>query len=105
MLTRKQIALDTFIENVATLGIEQCLLNHLANLIPPNKVHSMDDEMIAELAAEPPEIEQERSKAEAQAAALEDVIRICEGYARREPGMGDIVIAALCASARDPVGG
>ena len=77
----QQIALDTFVENVAALGVEKCLLHDLPDLISPTRVPSMADKKVSELGAEPAESREERAKAMAQAKALEEVIRTCRMYA------------------------
>ena len=76
----------TFIENIASLGIERCLLHDLANIIPPSDATDIDDAKVAEIASEPPAVYEERAKAEAQARALEEVIRVCRPYTIRNKG-------------------
>ena len=75
-----QIALDTFVDNATSLGVEMCLLRNLSRLVEPSEVHSMDDELITELAAERPEVAAEREQAERQVAVLDKVISTCTGY-------------------------
>jgi hypothetical protein len=79
-LTIEQIALDTFIDNVAVLGVEMCLLTDLGDIFPVEEVASMDDERLVELASEPAGTRLERTQARAQAYALQNVIRICERF-------------------------
>lgn len=54
----------------------------------------MPKEKLFEIAAEPAHVCQERAKAEAQARALEDVIRICRPHALRGPGMSQNLIVS-----------
>lgn len=79
--------MDTFIENVASLGIERCLLSDLSNIIPTSDATDMSDAKVAEIASEPPAVYEERAKAEAQAKALEEVIRVCRPYTIRNTGV------------------
>jgi hypothetical protein len=55
-------AILTFVDNVATLAIENCLLVPLERIFTSQAVNDMDDEQISELAAEPPHIRQERER-------------------------------------------
>ncbi|KAL5360179.1 hypothetical protein BJX96DRAFT_184398 [Aspergillus floccosus] len=55
-------AILTFVDNVATLAIENCLLVPLQRIFTSQAVNDMDDEQISELAAEPPHIRQERER-------------------------------------------
>ena len=61
----------------------------------------MEESKVAELAAEPPEVHEQRAKAEAQAAALEDVIRIFRGFAAIESGMYDDELAGSSLSIQE----
>ena len=73
------------------LGIEKCLLNGLPNLIPPTEAVTLNNSKVGEIAAEPPEVVEERTKAVSQKEALDDVIRICRSYVIREPGMSHAI--------------
>ncbi|GAD94931.1 dynamin family protein [Paecilomyces variotii No. 5] len=55
-------AVVTFVDNIATLGIENCLLDPLQHMFTGQFVNSMDDDQIQELAAEPSFISDERSR-------------------------------------------
>lgn len=52
----------TFVDNVATLGIENCLLDPLQRIFTSQSVNNMGDDQIQELAAEPSFISDERAR-------------------------------------------
>ncbi|KAL2784217.1 dynamin family protein [Aspergillus keveii] len=56
------IAILTFVDNVATLGIENCLLGPLQRIFSSQVVNDMDDAQIRELAAEPLYVMEERNR-------------------------------------------
>ncbi|KAL3467097.1 P-loop containing nucleoside triphosphate hydrolase protein [Aspergillus heterothallicus] len=56
------IAILTFVDNVATLGIENCLLGPLQQIFSSQVVNDMDDAQIRELAAEPLYVMEERNR-------------------------------------------
>ncbi|KAL2843454.1 P-loop containing nucleoside triphosphate hydrolase protein [Aspergillus pseudodeflectus] len=56
------IAILTFVDNVATLGIENCLLAPLQRIFSSQVVNNMDDAQIRELAAEPLYVTEERNR-------------------------------------------
>ena len=49
-------------DNVATLGIEQCLLSGLADMFSPNVVMTVPEPMLQEIAAEPEDAQAERKR-------------------------------------------
>lgn len=79
-----KIAFNTLIENVATLGIEQCLLKDLSSFISPREAMSLEDNKIEEIAAEPAGVVEKRARAGAQEATLVEVIRVCRSYVGRD---------------------
>lgn len=46
------MALKKFIDDVSTLAVECCLIQHLPSVFDPEKIYDMSDEQIASLAAE-----------------------------------------------------
>ncbi|KAL2831878.1 P-loop containing nucleoside triphosphate hydrolase protein [Aspergillus pseudoustus] len=56
------IAILTFVDNVATLGIENCLLGPLQRIFSSQVVNDMDDAQIREIAAEPVYVTEERNR-------------------------------------------
>ncbi|CAI7649160.1 unnamed protein product [Penicillium crustosum] len=55
-------AIITFIDNVATLGIENCLLGPLGSILTSQTVNNMEDKQVQEIAAEPSYIVDERDR-------------------------------------------
>ena len=81
ILTWLQIALDTFIDNVATLAIERALLRDLPDLILSScDPSSLTDEQLEAVAGESEEVKEQRTKAVHRVAALEAVIQTCRQY-------------------------
>lgn len=52
----------TFVDNVAILAIENCLLCPLEHIFTGKTVLDMDDQQIQEIAAEPPNIQKDRER-------------------------------------------
>ncbi|KAE8397593.1 P-loop containing nucleoside triphosphate hydrolase protein [Aspergillus pseudonomiae] len=52
----------TFVDNIAILGIENCLLWPLEQIFTSQTVNSMEDQQIRELAEEPPHIQHDRQR-------------------------------------------
>ncbi|KAJ5312687.1 hypothetical protein N7508_003517 [Penicillium antarcticum] len=52
----------TFIDNVATLGIENCLLGPLSSILTSQTINNMDDAQVQDLAAEPSSTVEERDR-------------------------------------------
>lgn len=80
-----QIALNTLLDNVATLAIERCLLSDLPDLISPNHITELSDEQLLALGSEPPQAREDRARAIAQAEALTAVIKVCKRHAGENP--------------------
>ena len=81
VLTWLQIALDTFIDNVATLAIERVLLRDLPDLILSScDPSSLTDEQLEAVAGESEEVKEQQTKAVHRVAALEAVIQTCRQY-------------------------
>jgi len=80
-LTDAQSALNTFVDNVATLAVEAVLIGDLPSLIPQaSKIWQMSSQIVAEVVAEPPEAREQRARLAAQIEALKSVIRTCKKY-------------------------
>ncbi|KAE8143529.1 P-loop containing nucleoside triphosphate hydrolase protein [Aspergillus pseudotamarii] len=52
----------TFVDNVATLAIENCLLSPVEHIFTSQTVNNMDDQQIRELAAESSHVQQDRQR-------------------------------------------
>ncbi|CRL28200.1 Interferon-induced Mx protein [Penicillium camemberti] len=64
-------ALITFIDNVATLGIENCLLGPLSSILTSQTVNNMEDKQVQDIAAEPSYIVDERDRLTRELAKLQ----------------------------------
>ncbi|KAJ9648378.1 hypothetical protein H2201_000502 [Coniosporium apollinis] len=80
-----KIAINRFIDDVATVVIERCLLQDLANIYCPLSVSSMTDETVHGLAAESEDITAERELLDAKLKALSDGLRTCKRHVVRGP--------------------
>lgn len=84
-----KVALDVFVDNFATLAIENCLLEGLEELLSPLSVAKMTDEELNRLAAESPDIRAQRSQATTKLKVLENGLESCKRHARRRPTFGE----------------
>ncbi|OJJ05778.1 hypothetical protein ASPVEDRAFT_137873 [Aspergillus versicolor CBS 583.65] len=57
-----ETAVTTFIDNVNSLAVENCLVNPLRGIFTSQVVNSMSESQIQELAADPPKVIEERSR-------------------------------------------
>lgn len=85
MLAYYRVALDIFVDNVAALAVENCLIGGLEDLISPYKVAEMGDEELQKLAAESEEDQSERTQATNKLRVLESGLQTCKRHARRKP--------------------
>jgi hypothetical protein len=74
------MSMTSFIDNVAVLAIENCLVQPLKSIFTPRTVSAMSDLRIQELAAEPSYIQTYREQLKADLRQLEDGLRICDQY-------------------------
>ena len=74
-----KVALDTFVDNMATLAIENCVLADLHELFSPTMVSEMDDETLKRLASESVETLRNRASATKELETFEDALRVCQG--------------------------
>jgi len=54
--------MNTFIDNIAVLAIEQCLIDELTNVFTPDVVADMDENTLGILAAESEDMKKERTR-------------------------------------------
>ncbi|EPE32891.1 dynamin GTPase, putative [Glarea lozoyensis ATCC 20868] len=73
-----EISLNTFVDNVATLVIESCLISNLSDVFPAAKIPLMDDELLDRLASDSDEIITQRRKLEAKLTCFRDSLKICQ---------------------------
>lgn len=78
------MSLRTFTENVIILAVENCLVSKLPTMLTSSMVHDMVDERLVELAAETPEIVQERLDLERDISVLTEGLRTCKRHRPRE---------------------
>lgn len=85
----------TFVDNVATLAIENCLLDPLERIFTSQIVNDMDDGKISILAAEQSHVPQERVRLTVELITLQSGIRFLNSIAightsqARRPGFGE----------------
>jgi GTP-binding protein EngB required for normal cell division len=77
------IARETFIENIATLAVENCLLTGLANIFPSNMVLEMDDIQLMRFAGDSDKLRSDRRHAEAKHQLLEKSLETCRAHMSR----------------------
>lgn len=83
-----KVALHTFIDNAATLGVEFCLISSLSDIFSPAIVSEMDDEALANLASESNETKNERSMLQERMRSLKEGEKIVGRHARQAPPQG-----------------
>ena len=77
------IARETFIDNIATLAVENCLLMGLANIFPSHKVLEMDDIQLMRLAGDSDKLRSDRRHTEAKHQLLGKSLEICKAHMSR----------------------
>jgi hypothetical protein len=70
-----QTAIVTFVDNVATLGIENCLLYPLQRIFTSQVVNDMGDSQIQDLAAEPSYVTEDRKRLSQELEKLQTGLR------------------------------
>lgn len=69
-----------FIDNVAILAIENCLLRPLEHIFSNQVINSMDDEEIEKLAGESQEVKEERERLSRELKKLEAGMRTLSSF-------------------------
>lgn len=77
------IALDVFVDNVAALTVENCLVKGLSALLSPVKISEMTDAELETLAAEPGDLQSLRDQAMEKKTVLEESLNICRRHQRK----------------------
>lgn len=72
--------MNGFIDNVATLVVEHCLVDELSTLFNPDIVSDMDDATLERLAAESAEQQEERRNLHDKLSTLREGLAICLIY-------------------------
>ena len=78
-----QIALDVFVDNIASLAIENCLMKGLNGILSPSRVAEMTDKELERLVAEPEDIQLVRDQTTAKKKELEAGLQVCRQQERR----------------------
>jgi hypothetical protein len=66
-----QRAMSVFINNIAVLAIENCLLSELSGIFSPSLIADLSDQMLCAIAAESKEVDEERSSLREKLRALQ----------------------------------
>jgi hypothetical protein len=72
-----------FIDNVGKLGVENCLVEHLPELLKPTDVMSMSDDELSRLASESPKSSAERADLLQMRETLDKVLPVLKNFQRR----------------------
>jgi Dynamin family/Dynamin central region/Dynamin GTPase effector domain len=73
-----------FVDNVIILGVENCLLKRLTDLLTPLQVLDLDDNQVEELAEESDETVATRTMLERRLEVLQQALTICNAYKLRD---------------------
>ncbi|KAF2750588.1 hypothetical protein M011DRAFT_395462 [Sporormia fimetaria CBS 119925] len=76
--TYYQVAILTFINNVASLAVENCLVSKLSDIFSPSLVLNMSVEMVATIASESEDTRTQRTEAKKRLAVLKDSKRVLD---------------------------
>ena len=91
---------ETFAQNVIALGIENCLISKIPELLTPQTVVAMSDSKLFELASESEDVASEREECEQQLKALRAGLDDCRKHmprdARGEFSYGQAQIRVTC---------
>lgn len=93
-----QMALQTFTDNLINLGIESCLIQELPSLLSPRFVNRMDDERLAELAAESEEVRNHRAQLRKDIKLLKQGLEQCRRYKPRPTARSESQTQTLLSS-------
>ncbi|KLJ12918.1 dynamin GTPase [Blastomyces silverae] len=74
------MALTTFIDNVAILVTENCLILPLESILTPLTINAMEEEEINRLAAEPTYVQRNREQLRSDLSKLNAALRICKHH-------------------------
>ncbi|KAF6790004.1 dynamin family protein, partial [Colletotrichum musicola] len=83
MQTFYDMALRTFTDNLINLALESCLIQELPGILTPKAVSGMDDERLAELAAESEETRARRTQLQTDIKLLKQGLDQCRRYRPR----------------------
>ena len=89
------IALENFVDNMATLAVENCLLVGLGGIFSSDRVADMDDAQLQEIAGESERLLSDRKYLEEKIQVLERALKTCESHLRRQPVTQDDAVTGL----------
>ncbi|KAF2436351.1 dynamin family protein [Tothia fuscella] len=72
-----EVTLPTFIDNIANLAIEMCVVHDLGEIFTPSTVRKMNEAMVKNLASESPSVQKQRSKLSTQFEQLNHAYSTC----------------------------
>ena len=75
--------MHTFVDNVATLAIEHCLVDSLSELFTPMSIHGLDSDLVKDLTMEPMSVQKDRAIANENLKTLTEVYQICKRHGGR----------------------
>ncbi|GFF97114.1 interferon-induced GTP-binding protein Mx [Aspergillus udagawae] len=84
-----ETAIVTFVDNVATLAIENCLLDPLQRIFTSQVVNNMDDDQIRELSMEQPYIHEERQRLGRELDKLQAGLRALGVFNTQKPSLSN----------------
>ena len=73
-----KIALDTFVDNMATLAIENCVLADLHEIFSPSMLGDIGDDVVERLGSESPKTIKDRASVNNDLAVFEKALLICK---------------------------
>lgn len=79
----------TFVDNVATLGIENCLVDPLQRIFTSQVINDMEDTKVQELATEMCYISEERDRLDAELKKLQAGLRALSLFNIQKPVLGN----------------
>jgi len=83
-----QMSLKVFANNVMILALENCLVSEIPDILTPDNVQGMSDEIVVSLASESKQIKTEREDLQGQLTKLQAGFAACQAYRpRRTLGM------------------
>ncbi|RMJ24443.1 dynamin GTPase [Aspergillus sp. HF37] len=85
----------TFVDNVATLGIENSLLDPLQRIFTCQVINNMEDDQVRELATEPSYIREERDRLMSELAKLQAGLRTLNIFNIQMPSLGGRPLSSM----------
>ncbi|GFF54198.1 Dynamin family protein [Aspergillus udagawae] len=82
-----ETAIVTFVDNVATLGIENCLLDPLQRIFTSQVVNNMADDQIRELSMEQPYVNEERQRLGSELNKLQAGLQALKVFNPQKPSL------------------